>query len=256
MSFFNRLIEKYNITDSHIAYAIDYLKYYGYLDRVVDISVRDIYAAVKNFQEFSNINLDGEIGPQTLGMMSQKRCGVRDKAFLGRRISKWNKKELTYYIQGWIGGSMSKLEQRAILRQAWYNWERVCDIHLYETNSKNANIIIDIGQGAIHDFDGPGGTLAWAYLPRGNDSQLLMRFDLGETWAKLDSRKGILLLNVAAHEFGHLLGLDHSNKKNALMAPFYNPKVGKPQAADDITRVQMRYGKPKNRINRTRFKVV
>jgi len=256
MKLFDHLIRKYNITEGNIAHALEYLKYYGYLSKENDIS-----KAVQLFQKFANITIDGEIGPQTLGNMTVKRCGVADfdveSLNYRRSMSKWNKKKLVYYIKGWLGGTISRLQQRAIIRQAWYNWERVCDIHLYETfSASQANIIIDIGSGPTQHFDGPGGTLAWAYLPRGNDKQLLMRFDAQEKWAKTNSKAGVLLLNVAAHEFGHLLGLDHSDRKGALMAPFYNPRIFKPQSADDVTRIQMRYGKPSNKIEKNRFYIL
>ena len=50
------------------------------------------------------------------------------------------------------------------------------------------------------------------------------------------------MLNVACHEFGHLLGLTHSKKPGALMAPYYNPFIATPQQDDDIVRVQKLYG--------------
>ena len=41
-----------------------------------------------------------------------------------------------------------------------------------------------------------------------------------EYWT-IDSFKGTNLLQTAAHEFGHSLGLSHSDVNAALMAPFY-----------------------------------
>ena len=49
---------------------------------------------------------------------------------------------------------------------------------------------------------------------------------------------GINLFQVAAHEFGHALGLDHSEDMTALMAPFYQGyvPVGEFQLSNDDIR--------------------
>lgn len=59
--------------------------------------------------------------------------------------------------------------------------------------------------------------MAHAYFPvYGGDAH----FDDAEQWT-IDSFRGTNLFQVAAHEFGHSLGLSHSDVKTALMAPFY-----------------------------------
>ena len=110
---------------------------------------------------------------------------------------------------------------------------------------------MSIGAGRRDQFDGPGGTLAWAQLPPGNsfNGQLLCRFDEAETWVLNRNQRGVLLVNVACHEIGHLLGLRHSNVQTALMAPFYSPGVTKPQLKDDVTRIQRLYGRPTGNPN-------
>ena len=51
---------------------------------------------------------------------------------------------------------------------------------------------------------------------------------------------GTSLLQTAAHEFGHSLGLSHSDTKDALMAPFYRGFQSKPKLEiDDVKGIQV-----------------
>ena len=88
-------------------------------------------------------------------------------------------------------------------------------------------------------FDGPLPVLAHAFFPQDGRSH----YDEDETFTH-ETPQGINLLWVATHEFGHSLGLDHSNVRGAIMYPYYTGYApGLNLHSDDIAGIQSLYGK-------------
>ncbi|KAK6308549.1 hypothetical protein J4Q44_G00218200 [Coregonus suidteri] len=66
-------------------------------------------------------------------------------------------------------------------------------------------------------------------------------FDVDTKWGFCQDR-GYSLFLVAAHEFGHALGLDHSNIRDALMYPMYGYVEDFSLHEDDVEGIQYLYG--------------
>jgi hypothetical protein len=248
-------------TPQQMTFAVNYLTFFGYIavHLLQNLELKDIKAAIKSFQKIFGLKEDGTLTPQTLRAMEGPRCGCPDhidaenknhlQFMRAQEISiekrdRWNKQGLKYFIEKYPTTKIHKDEQSLIFASAFRAWDDVCGLNILECKkAADADIIVSVGSGPQHNFDGVGGTLAWAYLPTGTDQQLTMRFDLEETWVAKPKDRGVLLHNVACHEFGHLLGLTHSKRPSALMAPYYNPFVAVPQEDDDITRIEKLYGK-------------
>lgn len=238
-------------------FALNYLDAFGFLVKALanwrDISLGDITDAVMSFQGWFGLKRSGNLCARTIKAMQWPRCGVPDivrehhpyvkvRAWAKARLPAWKKRNLKYVIADYVSG-IGKAAQQEIIHNAFLSWTQHGQLDVEVSRSNEADIVISTGEGPRSNFDGPGGTLAWAYLPEGDDRQLLMKFDLGETWSASPEQRGILLPNVGAHEIGHLLGLDHSRSASALMAPTYNQRIGTPQDNDDIPRFVARYGK-------------
>lgn len=252
------LDNRVHVPDERVAkFALSYLDAFGYLKTELaqwgDITLGDITAAIAQFQGMFGLKRTKTLDVKTVRAMEAPRCGCPDvprarhaefaalKRAVNTNLPRWKKAGVTYTIADYLPG-IAKGDVDRVVQGAFDAWTKSIDLSVQKAVSGPPDIVISYGRGAASNFDGPGGTLAWAYLPNGTDQQLLMRFDLDETWTLTTQQRGILLFNVACHEFGHLLGLDHSRVPSALMAPYYNAAVDVPQANDDIPRAVARYG--------------
>ncbi|XP_050729691.1 matrix metalloproteinase-24-like isoform X2 [Eriocheir sinensis] len=211
--------------------------------------------SIMEFQAFAGLDQTGELDNSTLEMMNTPRCGVKDKVGFGTRArrkryalqgSRWRVKTLTYRITKYPNGLLQNDVDREIAI-AFKVWEDVTDLTFERSTSGKVHIEVRFEKGEHGDgdpFDGPGGTLAHAYFPiYGGDAH----FDDTEAWT-INSYRGTNLFQVAAHEFGHSLGLSHSDVRSSLMAPFYRGYESSFSLdEDDIKGIQALYGKKQAR---------
>tara|TARA_Y100000593_G_scaffold94628_1_gene194738 strand:- start:1357 stop:2214 length:858 start_codon:yes stop_codon:yes gene_type:complete len=229
-----------------------YLRNFGYLDDVTDPTA-ELPDRIKAAQQVLNLPEDGEVGERTYkAMLTTPRCGcpdvIRSRAE-AKRMNQWFRRKakegLTYHVIGYVKGLSEALQEEIYIR-AWTSWENVCGLKMIRKRDENADIIIDASASRREEFGSAGNVLAWAYLPRGDQHtrQLLMKMDLAENWIDDPKQRGILMENVACHEFGHLLGLDHTQIAGELLFPTYDRQVSKPQRRYDIPQVVERYDEP------------
>jgi hypothetical protein len=243
------IAHKQGLADDAVDFALKYFAYFFHNPAEGILTPEKVVEYTKQFQTAVGLPIDGDLDAQVVRAMEfMPRCGCKDydvispSAFGG--VPAWGIRSLSYFIQDFVSG-LSQSDQSDLVQMAFNAWSAVANIRASRTTSADgANVIISTGRGQSDNFDGPSGTLAWAYLPPQPNfqGQLLMKFDLDEKWITNPTDRGILYLNVATHEFGHLLGLSHSQQQKALMAPYYSVAITKPQQNDDIPRIQSLYG--------------
>uniref|UniRef100_A0A2I3G1M6 Matrix metallopeptidase 8 n=1 Tax=Nomascus leucogenys TaxID=61853 RepID=A0A2I3G1M6_NOMLE len=143
---------------------------------------------------------------------------------------------------------LSKADVERAIEKAFKVWSDASPLTFTRISQGEADINIAFFQrdhGDNSPFDGPNGILAHAF--RQGDAH----FDAEETWTKTSTNYNLFL--VAAHEFGHSLGLAHSSDPGALMYPNYafreTSTYSLPQ--DDIDGIQAIYGPSSNPIQPT-----
>ncbi|XP_064596443.1 matrix metalloproteinase-14-like [Liolophura sinensis] len=230
----------------------DYLQKFGYLDSLNPGALRTEESYIKGlrmFQKFAGLKITGRLDAETKATMLLPRCGVADQAGNALRVrrrrrfatqgSKWPKTSLTYKIRQYTQ-KLARNQVEDAIKKAFKVWSDVTQLE-FRKASGTVDIDLDFARASHGDgypFDGSGSTLAHAFFPQyGGDAH----FDEDERWT-LGTKQGINLVQVAAHEFGHSLGLDHSEVSSAVMTPFYRGYLENFKLdTDDILAIQSLY---------------
>uniref|UniRef100_A0A8C5WEH7 Collagenase 3 n=1 Tax=Leptobrachium leishanense TaxID=445787 RepID=A0A8C5WEH7_9ANUR len=208
-------------------------------------SPKSVENKLKQMQSFFGLEVTGKLDEDTLDIMKQPRCGVPDIGeynFFPRKL-KWPRYNITYRILNYTPDLPHADVDRA-LKKALKVWSDVTPLIFTRLRAGTADIMISFGKkehGDFYPFDGPNGLLAHAFPPGeklGGDTH----FDDDEFFTT--DYKGYNLFIVAAHEFGHALGLDHSRDPGSLMYPVYT--YVEPRSFilpdDDVQGIQELYG--------------
>uniref|UniRef100_A0A672HCV5 Matrix metallopeptidase 30 n=1 Tax=Salarias fasciatus TaxID=181472 RepID=A0A672HCV5_SALFA len=182
----------------------------------------DVGVSAPDSQEFFGLEATGQLDSNTLEVMNRPRCGFTDvlrySHFEGG--PKWDKTVITYRVTEYTP-DLTQSEVDETLAKALKLYGDVTPLDFKQIDSGTADIMIKFTPGDHGDFapfDGPQGVLAHAFSPgegHGGDTH----FDEDESWTL--TAEGSNLFLVAAHEFGHALGLAHSQVQTALMFPTY-----------------------------------
>ncbi|KAK9744808.1 Matrixin [Popillia japonica] len=155
------------------------------------------------------------------------------------------------YLRTKNATNVNLVEAEWVFSKALDVWAQNSRLTFNRVDNDRADILVYFHRGEHGDlfpFDGKGQILAHAFFPgpgKGGDAH----FDMDEIWItndRDDDGEGTDLFKVAAHEFGHSLGLAHSNEEGALMSPWYqgsSKSTDYQLPEDDRKAIQALYGR-------------
>ena len=249
-----------------------YLEEFGYLSYENNAHATDddfddtLDSAIKTYQKNYNIKPSGIIDDETISIMTTPRCGVPD---IGNGINymqprdnkhesssrnihtvshysffpgnpKWpsSKTFLTYRF-------FSNVPSYAIapVARAFQKWASVTQFSFRQVSTdQNSDLVIGFysrNHGDGVPFDGPRGVLAHAFSPTNGK----LHYDAEERWSVGPVKGSFDLETIAIHEIGHLLGLQHSRVKEAIMFPTFSDGKVKSLNSDDIQGIRALYNR-------------
>lgn len=214
-----------------------YLRRFGYLGPEVfrpDVLDKPTARALTSFQTFNGLRPTGVFDSATRELMATFRCGVPDlnngTAFV--KQCPWMKEQFTYGFESAPQGPIDVSQFRAAVRTAFQTWAQVPNMALsfQEAPSENADIRIGWRTATDDDYGDMSRpeTLAHADYPPGCriisspfPLTLPIHFKQDVKWSFGPIPDGFDIQSVALHEIGHVLGLNHSNLRDAVMRPYF-----------------------------------
>ncbi|XP_076904055.1 metalloendoproteinase 5-MMP-like [Bidens hawaiensis] len=224
-----------------------YLSRFGYLNYQTNVTNpkedyfdEELESAIKSYQVYYHLNVTGRLDTPTTSMMVKPRCGFPDNYRLSTSRTKWpkGKRHLTYDF-----GSRFPTQFMPPVARAFTRWATTFQYFTFSRarTRQTADLKISFARrahGDVASFDGFGGVMAHAFAP--TDGRL--HFDVDERWSIGTVSNAYDIETVALHEIGHLLGLGHSQYRNAIMWATISTGVSKELTLDDIRGLRALYG--------------
>ncbi|PVH68823.1 hypothetical protein DL98DRAFT_384861, partial [Cadophora sp. DSE1049] len=222
-----------------------FLQKFGYLKLGNEAIQEDLAPALTELQAVGSIPKTGVFDAATAQLMDKPRCGYPDRnpSISGPLEStifggKWDHTDITYRFDSFCA-DLTQLQVKQTIADALAKWANATPLTFREVLPGTAAdirirfAVLDHGDG--YPFDGVGTVLAHAFSPGNGDSNIAgdAHFDDDETWTVQS------LGHTALHEFGHSLGLGHSDITTAVMYMFANGQAE--LQPDDISGIQGRY---------------
>nr|XP_039327812.1 matrix metalloproteinase-17 isoform X1 [Saimiri boliviensis boliviensis] len=247
-----------------LSLGVEWLSRFGYLPPADPAAGQlqtqeELSRAIAAMQQFGGLEATGILDEATLALMRTPRCSLPDLPVptqaRGRRHAAapptWNKRNLSWRVRTFPRDSpLGRDTVRALMYYALKVWSDIAPLNFHEVAGSTADIQIDFSKADHNDgypFDGPGGTVAHAFLPSDHHTAGDTHFDDDEAWTfRSSDAHGMDLFAVAVHEFGHAIGLSHVATARSIMRPYYQGPVGDPLRYrlpyEDRVRVWQLYG--------------
>lgn len=210
----------------------NYLKHYGYLPLNTSVAAGTLDTptsqALAKFQAYFKIDSSGSLDGTTKQAMTGSRCGIPDildpVAF--NTAGPWKTRSLKYAFGNLSTRVTGEVARRAI-RRALDTWTNAgAGLTFTEVGgNQNPDIFVEWRAANDPDYSMVGGVLAHADFPPGfsiivTNPPLPCHYDDQEhIWVDSAVVDGFDIETVALHEFGHCLGMYHTDVAGSVMFP-------------------------------------
>ncbi|KAK7307186.1 hypothetical protein VNO77_40016 [Canavalia gladiata] len=217
----------------------EYLSNFRYLEDsgpFNDVLDKETVSAIKTYQNYFNLQVNGGLNNETLQQISLPRCAIPDMNFNSDMVdnvswpkegTEWLPKEKRNITYGFLPVSEIPENVTKVFKDSFTRWAEATKV-LNLTEARYDDADIKIGFYIFNDSVGDevfGGSII-RLQPEYNKKTGEIRLDATKYWAlpvenqSLSWEESVLdLESVAMHQIGRLLGLDHTSKMDSVMYP-------------------------------------